>query len=226
MQNLDFLHAGILVFVAVYFAGVITSLTPCIYPIVPIVIGYLGSRSGSTAQRLVAAALYALGLSLVYSALGIIAALTGNVFGTLTTNPYVYLGFGVLILFLGGSMMDWYSIPMPAFVASQSASEKNGIFGPLLMGVTSGLVASPCTAPVLGSLLLFIASSKAVVKGGLLMFTFSIGMSTLLLALGFFASAATRLPKSGTWMVMIKKILALILIATGIYFIFSAGKLA
>ena len=159
-----------------------------------------------------------LGLSLVYALLGIIAALTGSMFGDLTANPYIYLAFGVMLLALGGNMMDWYYMPIPSFI-------KKGSSAPFLMGVTSGLVASPCTAPVLAGLLLYVASKKAVVSGGLLMFTFAIGMNTILLALGFSASLATKLPKSGKWMVIVKKVLSLIIIGSGIYFIFKAGTL-
>jgi len=153
-----------------------------------------------------------------------IAALSGSMFGALTVNPFVYLGFGVLLLALGGNMMDLYVLPMPSFASSKTNNSSN-IFGAFLFGMTSGIVASPCTAPVLAGLLVFVAAKKAVVSGGLLMLTFSLGLNTILLILGFSAGALSSLPKSGGWMVLIKKTLAFIIIAAGIYFIFKAGTL-
>jgi len=137
----------------------------------------------------------------------------------------VHLSFGLLLLFLGGSMMDWYYIPMPNLpgLASQSV-KKSPYLGPFVMGLTSGTVASPCTAPVLGTLLAYVAAKKAVVAGGLLMFTFSLGLSTTLLAIGFFAG--TLMPKSGAWMEKVKRGLALLIIGAGVYFIYNAGTLA
>lgn len=226
MLQLDFTRLTMGTFTAVYFSGLVTSLTPCVYPIIPIVVGYLGSLSGSKWTRARGAIFYILGLSLVYTALGMIAALTGKMFGSLTSNPYVYLVFGVLILALGGSMMDWYYLPMPGMGGGKRIANDSSFFGPFFVGMSSGLVASPCTAPVLGGLLLFIATKKAVVSGGLLMFTFSFGMSTLLLIIGFSAGFLSFLPKSGKWMVVVKKVLAFLLMGAGIYFIFTAGKMA
>jgi cytochrome c-type biogenesis protein len=226
MFNVDFTHLSIGTFIAVYIAGVVTSLTPCVYPIIPIVIGYLGSRTGGPAARIQGAVFYVLGLALVYTALGMIAALTGRIFGSLTSNPYVYIAFGIMLLVLGGNMMDWYTIPLPGFGGGKEVGNKSSFFAPFFVGVSSGLVASPCTAPVLGGLLLLVATKKAIISGGLLMFAFSLGMSTILLIIGFSASLLTYLPKSGAWMIVVKKALALLLIAAGIYFIFMAGKLA
>lgn len=220
--NLDAVSIG--TFATVYAAGIVTSLTPCVYPILPIVVGYLGSRKGSPASRLAACVAYATGLALVYSGLGIAAALSGKLFGSLSANNWVYLAFGVLMLYLGGSMMDWYYIPVPNLPGRASDDARMPtILGSFAMGVTSGFVASPCTAPVLGSLLLFVAMKKAVLTGFLLMFTFSMGMGTMLLAIGFFAGSL--LPRSGEWMVTVKKALALLIIAGGVYFIYTAGTL-
>ncbi|OGR62219.1 MAG: hypothetical protein A2X30_10410 [Elusimicrobia bacterium GWB2_63_16] len=202
-----------------------TSLTPCVYPILPIVVGYLGSREGGARSRFLASLSYILGMALVYSALGMAAALTGSLFGELTTNNWVNLAFGALLLYLGGSMMEWYYIPMPNLpgLASESV-KKSPVIGPFVMGVTSGMVASPCTAPVMASLLVYVAAKKAVVTGGLLLFTFSMGLSTTLLVIGFFAGSL--MPRSGAWMVAVKKALAFLIIGAGIYFVYTAGTLA
>jgi len=225
MPQLNLETVSLATFAGVYVSGLLTSLTPCVYPIIPIVVGYLGSRKGSAAERFAAGLMYILGLSTVYSALGMAAALTGTLFGTMTANTWVYLAFGVLMLFMGGSMMDWYYIPLPNLPGLAPESLKESPFvGPLLLGRPSGLVASPCTAPVLGSLLLFVASGRSPAAGAALMFTFSLGLSTMLLALGFFAGSF--LPRSGPWMVRVKQALALVIIAAGIYFIYTAGTMA
>ncbi|MDD5259863.1 MAG: cytochrome c biogenesis protein CcdA [bacterium] len=225
MMQIDFTHITVGTFLAVYGAGLVTSLTPCVYPILPIVIGFLGGREGSLMVRIRGVIFYVLGLSLVYTALGLIAALTGRLFGSLTANPYVYLIFGILILALAGHMIGWYYIPMPGLSGGNNTG-KNSFFGPFFVGLSTGLVASPCTAPVLAGLLLFIATQKAVISGGLLMFTFSLGMSTLLLVIGLFAGFLNFLPKKGKWMVLVKNVLAFMLMGAGIYFIFTAGKMA
>jgi thiol:disulfide interchange protein DsbD len=225
MPQLNLESLSIMTFAGVYVSGLLTSLTPCVYPILPIVIGYLGSREGGPAKRFISSLSYILGMSLVYTALGMAAALTGSLFGSLTTNTWVYLGFGLLMLFLGGSMMDWYYLPMPNLPGLAPESLKRSPFvGPFVMGLTSGLVASPCTAPVLGSLLMYVAAKKAVVTGGLLMFTFSLGLSSMLLVIGFFAGSL--MPKSGAWMVKVKKALAALIMGAGIYFVYMAGTLA
>jgi len=221
----NFESVSLATFAAVYVSGLLTSLTPCVYPLLPIVVGYLGSKEGGAGKRLAASLAYIFGLSLVYTTLGLVAALSGSLFGSVASNNWVYLAFGVLMLFLGGSMMDWYYIPMPNLPGLASEDVKKSPFlGPFVMGLTSGLVASPCTAPVLASLLFFVASRKALVTGGLLMFTFSLGLSSMLLLIGFFAGSL--MPKSGAWMVRVKQGLALLILAAGIYFIYTAGTLA
>lgn len=224
IMNIAFENINIFTYFAVYLGGVLTSLTPCVYPIIPIVVGFLGAQKGGAKQKFFAALSYVAGLSLVYAALGMVAALSGGMFGELTTNPYLYLSFGLLLLALGGNMMDWYSIPMPAFKTSKNSNASNNI-GAFAFGMTSGLVASPCTAPVLAGLLVFVAAKKAVVSGTLLMLTFALGLNTILLILGFSAGALSSMPKSGNWMVVIKKVLAFTIIASGVYFIFKAGML-
>jgi len=225
MPQINLETISIMTFFAVFASGVLTSLTPCVYPILPIVVGYLGSREGGAGRRFLASLSYILGMALIYSALGMAAALTGSLFGSLTTNTYVYLAFGILLLYMGGSMMEWYYIPMPNLPGlAPEALKKSPFAGPFIMGLTSGMVASPCTAPVLASLLVYVAAKKAVVTGTLLLFTFSMGLSSTLLVIGFFAGSL--MPKSGAWMVTVKKALAYLIIGAGIYFVYAAGKLA
>lgn len=225
MPSIDFTHISVITFLLVYLAGFLTSFTPCVYPMIPIVMGYLGNLNGNTKSRAMAAVLYILGMSLVYALLGLIAAVTGSFFGELTVSWPLYLGFGIFLLVLGGSQLDFYNIPLPTWLSQPSQSSKNSLLQAFLVGATSALVASPCTAPVLGTLLVLVATQKQIFAGSALLFTFAIGMNTLLFILGISAGFLKNLPRSGNWMIFVKKILAGLVLASGVYFIFKAGQI-
>jgi thiol:disulfide interchange protein DsbD len=227
MTEIDLTYLSLYTLLAIYVAGFLVSLTPCVYPLIPIVIGYLGNQAGSNRHRILAALSYVSGLSLVYAALGVIAALTGKMFGDMTVNLYVYFGFGLLLLVMGGSMMDWYLIPLPQFLQPKvsPAGTKISLKASFLVGASSGLVASPCTAPVMISILFHIASERNILRGAILMLVFSLGMNTLFLFLGLSVNFLRALPRSGIWIVVIKKLMAFLILGSGLYFIFQAGRL-
>ncbi|EKD41468.1 MAG: hypothetical protein ACD_73C00712G0001 [uncultured bacterium] len=229
LNNIDFAHFTIFTLFLVYLSGVATSLTPCVYPLIPVVVGYLGNQSGSNKHRFFVCLSYVAGLSLIYSALGVVAVFTGSVFGEMTTSSWLYLAFGFFMALLGGTMMDFYEIPLPRFLAPKadpSGASHKSLFKSFMVGATSGLVASPCTAPVLAGLLLYIASQKQYGRGAFMMLIFSLGLNTLLLAIGFSAGILRNIPRSGMWMIRVKKIMGLILIGTGFYFVYRAGQIS
>lgn len=228
MSEADFGQFSLFTLISIYVAGFLVSLTPCVYPMIPIVIGYLGNQTGSPRQRFLSALAYVLGLSLVYSTLGVIAAMTGRMFGEMTVNPTIYFSFGVILLVLGGSMMDWFIIPLPSFLQPKPGQvhANRSMKTAFLVGATSGLVASPCTAPVMMGILLHIATTKQVLRGAILMLVFSLGMNTLFLLLGFSAGFLRTLPRSGVWLVVIKKGMAFLVMGSGLYFIFKAGQIS
>lgn len=228
LNTLDFSTLSVTSVFIIYLAGLATSFTPCIYPMVPIVVGYLGNQTGSKKERILTCVIYTLGMSLVYAGLGLLAAATGQLFGDLTATSPVYIIFGLFIMILGGSMMDWYQIPLPSFLQSKTRGqdEKPSLWVSFLVGASSGAVSSPCTAPVLGGILTYVAASKSYFSGALLMFFFALGMNTLLLLLGSSVSLLRMIPKSGMWMSRIKKIMAFLLIAGGLYFVFKAGQIS
>lgn len=195
---------------------------------IPIVIGYVGAGGGSFRSRVFSALSYVTGLSLVYALLGVIAAATGNMFGELTASAPIYVAFGVFILAMGGAMMDWFAVPMPKFLLPKAGGEERGtsLLRPFFVGASSGIVASPCTAPVMGGILVYIASERHYLKGAMLMLAFAAGMNTLLLALGLFAGFIGSRPRSGAWMIWVKKLLAAFLLAGGLYFIYRAGQIS
>jgi len=206
-----------------YFGGVLASLTPCVYPMIPVVLGIIGASAvDKKTTALTLSASYALGLSIVYAALGIFASRTGGFFGEAATSPWSYLLFGNLCLMLGFWMMEWINLPL---FSTGRASGRKGHAGAFLTGMLSGAVAAPCTSPVLAGLLIYVSTTKDVILGGSMLFAFSLGMSTLLIAVGTFSGSIKALPKPGRWMGRVKKGLALLLLGFGEYFLLKAGGL-
>jgi len=206
-----------------YLGGVLASLTPCVYPMIPIILGVIGASAIDNRMRgFILSLSYVAGLSLVYTLFGIFASVTGRFFGEIATSPWSYLIFGNLCLLLGCWMMDWINLPI---FSSGKTTGRRGCVGAFVIGVLSGIVAAPCTSPVLAGLLIYVSTTKNVVFGGAMMFAFSIGMSTLLIFIGTFSGVAKSLPKPGNWMVWIKRGLAVALFAIGEYFLMEAGGL-
>ena len=206
-----------------FLGGVLASLTPCVYPLIPVVASYVGSKSvyNSKANSFFMSLSYVIGMGIVYSILGVFAAITGTLFGRIATNPISYFFVGNLFLLLGLNVLD--IIPLP--VISPKNSEKKGFLGAFLIGAASGLITSPCTTPILGAILFYVASTKSILWGSVLMFSFSMGMGMLLLIVGTFSGILTSLPKPGAWMENIKKFLAFLLILIGEYFLIKTGQM-
>ncbi len=219
--------APFLAYIAVFLSGVLTSFTPCVYPMIPITIAYIGGRSGeSRLKGLFLSIFYVIGMAATYSALGAFAALTGKLFGSASTNPILYLIVANIFIFLGLSMLDVFTLPIPSFLTSRQPGKKSGgYFGAFIVGLLAGTVAAPCTAPVLGVVLTFVAAKQNVIYGMTLLFIFSIGLGTLLIIVGTFAGLMSSMPKTGKWSVAIKKIFGYLMIAAGEYFLVQAGIL-
>ncbi|MGC9975875.1 MAG: cytochrome c biogenesis protein CcdA [Syntrophales bacterium] len=221
-----YLHGSfILAYVAAYFGGVLMSLTPCMYPMVPITIAFIGAHSsGSKVKSLTLSIVYVLGMSVTYTILAAVAALTGKLFGQIQTNPWTLFIVANICILMGLSMLEVFVLPIrvPGFLA-KAQPKKRGIAGSFLIGAISGLVVGPCTTPALAVLLSFVATSQNIVFGMSLFFIFAFGMGTLLIAVGTFAGLLTSLPKSGMWMTKVSHICGWILLAVGEYFLIQAG---
>ena len=217
----------LLAIAAAFGGGVLVSLSPCVYPLFPIVSTYIGSRSLDEKSRLKAFFLslsYVVGMALVYAALGVFAGLTGSLFGQISTNPWAQLVVANIIILLSLNLLG--VVPLPTLPSRPSPrTKKKGLLGAFLVGAASGLIASPCTTPVLAVLLTYVATSKSALFGGILLFAFSLGMGLLLLAAGTFSGLLTTLPKPGKWMVWMKKLLGFLMLALGEYFLLKAGQL-
>ena len=209
---------------AAFAGGLLASLTPCVYPMIPITAGVIAHANlgGSKLRGLWLSLIYVAGMALTYSTLGIFAAGTGRFFGMLNSNPWVYLLVGNLILLFALGMLDLFALPT---FAGRVNSGQGGLGGIFLAGVGSALVAGPCTTPVLGTVLAYTAASKDLLLGGLLLFAFSLGLGTLLIGVGAFSSFLAAMPRSGPWMVRIKKIMGLLMLLLAQYFFVKAGTL-
>jgi cytochrome c-type biogenesis protein len=222
----QYMQTAPLLALAVAFAGgVATGFTPCVYPILPITVSFIGARGvRSRFHAFSLSMLYALGIAVTYASLGIFAALTGRIFGDLTQNPFVYLTVGNVIMLFGLNMMDVFHLPLPGFLGRMGAGKgKTGLLGAFVMGLTSGLVVGPCTAPVLAAILTYVGTRGEVILGGATLFVFALGMSLLVVVAGTFSGALSLLPKSGEWMVKVKKGFGWVMIVLGEFFLVRAG---
>jgi cytochrome c-type biogenesis protein len=224
-----------------YLGGILSSLTPCIYPMIPITVGVVGGVRGpheerSTRSVVVRGIAYVLGMALIYSFLGVLAGLTGQVFGTMTNTSGWYLGLGIIMTIAALMMMDVLPIDPQAILerikramgvggGSKKNNEKEAtIAGAFLLGASSGFIAAPCTTPVLTAILGYIAQSQSVIFGLGLMLFFALGLGTILLLIAAFAGSLQRLPRAGAWMNRIKIASGIVILAFAEYLIYRAGQ--
>jgi cytochrome c-type biogenesis protein len=218
----------------VYLGGVLASLTPCIYPMIPITIAIVGGESvapgeGARSSRwrpIWLTLLYVLGLSLVYSVLGLVAGLSGTLFGSISSNPWMYFAIANVLIIAALAMLDVLPVRLPASLLAKatsvgSAGRASGAFG---MGAMSGLVAAPCSAPVMAAVLTWVTTTKSGPLGFLYLFVFSLGMCTLLIIVGFSSGTLARLPRSGVWMLWVKRFVALVMIGVAEYYLIKMGQ--
>jgi len=215
-----------------FIAGVLTSLTPCIYPMIPITAAIVGGQAvgeaAPTRSRTILLTLtYVVGLALAYATLGVIAGLTGTIFGSISTNPWLYFGMANLLVIGALILLDVVPLPIPTALLNRAATAGTaGRFsGAFIMGAASGLVAAPCSAPVMAAVLTWVTTTKRAGLGFLYLFSFSLGMCALLVAVGLFSGLAARLPRAGIWMVWVKRGFALVMIGVAEYYLIEMGKL-
>lgn len=221
------LQAGSLMAYPVAFAsGLLVSLSPCTYPLLPVTIAVIGSRNVTTSgQGFTQSLAYVVGIATTYAVLGGIAAMSGNLFGMVATHPLTQLGVGLFFIVMALCQFEVLTLSLPHFF-TRAVQLKPGLsVGTLATGMVTGLVVSPCTLPVFGALLIYVASRKNVLFGTTLMFTFAMGMGVSLIAVGTFTGMFSRMPRSGPWLVIIKKTMGALLLACGGYFIVRAAML-
>jgi len=205
----------------VLFLGILMSLTPCIYPMIPITMGILQSQGSRSIMRNFFLALaYTIGIATTFSLLGLIAVFTGQLFGSFLTHPLVIIPVVGLLGYLGFSMLGFYDMYTPKFLQLNHSNTKNGsLLSAFLFGAASGTVASPCLSPGLVLLLSIVATLGDKLLGFILLFSFGIGLSLPLLLIGTFSSSLALLPHAGTWMVEAKKLFGFMLLGMCFYFL-------
>lgn len=227
--------SSLLAYPAAFIAGLLISFTPCVYPIIPIQLGFIGGQTaaidgGDQKGRLSLrgfnlSVLFVIGMAFVYALLGAFASLTGTLFGIWAASPWTYIIVGNIILVLGLSMLDVFQLPTPQFLTSWNPERKGkGYSSALLIGAASGLVVGPCTAPALGAALAYVGAKGNVFFGTSVLFVFALGMGALMIALGTFSGALAAMPRSGAWMVRVKKAFGIIMIVIAQYFLLQAGQ--
>ncbi len=215
--------------VAALLLGLLLSLTPCIYPMIPITIGILQANGTSSGFRnFLLAGSYTLGISTTFALLGFIAALGSCVFGELQGSPWLVIPLAALLIYFGLSMFDWVHFYVPKFLQPKTSKVKGGsLLSAYLFGAISGTIASPCFSPGLILILNYVTTigtqytgASAIagyLEGLLLLFIFGVGSSLPLLLIGTFSTSLHFLPKAGMWMVEIKKLVGLMLIFMAFY---------
>lgn len=183
--------------------GVVSSLTPCVFPMVPITVSIFGATDAQSRWRGAAlSATFVLGIATLFVPLGIAAALTGSLMGSALANPWVVSFIAIIFLALASSMFGAFEIALPASLTNKLSTVGGvGFKGAFILGLVMGLIAAPCTGPFVTGMLVSIAQTKSILVGGVSMFSFALGLGLLFFLAGAFA---VSLPKGGAWMLGIK----------------------
>lgn len=203
-----------------FFLGILLSLTPCVYPMIPVTIGILHNQSSNNIlHNFFRAMAYGAGLATMFAALGLAAAFTGQLFGSTLNNPLIIIIMSALMFYLGLSMMDIMPFNLPQWLQPTMSSPRGSLLSCFGLGAMSGTVASPCISPGLIGLLSIVSASGKPLFGFMLLFIFGIGLSLPLIIIGTFSHAVSFLPRSGQWMVEIKKLFGVLIMGMGLYYI-------
>jgi len=204
----------------VFVGGLALNLTPCVYPLIPITIGYFGGQSeGSTGRLAMMGLLFMLGMAATYSIIGVVTALSGAIFGALLQNPIVILIVVAILLGLSLSMFGLYEFKLPDSMVAKAGGAKAGMFGAFFMGLTMGIVAAPCIGPFVLGLVTYVATKQDPYFGFLMFFVLALGLGFPYLFLAIFSGKIKNLPRAGEWMDSVKHIFGIILVGMALYFL-------
>jgi thiol:disulfide interchange protein DsbD len=203
----------------VFLAGLALNLTPCVYPLIPITIGFFSAQSERSRGRTwLLALVYVLGMSVTYSALGVLAALTGRLFGSALQSPWLVGLVVAVLLALAASMFGAWELRVPAW-ATRASGGRSGAGGALVMGLVVGIVAAPCIGPFVLGLLTYVGQRQDVLLGFLLFFVLALGLGAPFLLLAVSVRALAHLPNSGAWMLGVRQLFGVLLVALAGYFV-------
>jgi thiol:disulfide interchange protein DsbD len=205
---------------AVFAGGIALNLTPCIYPLIPITVSYFAGRAGRRQGRLLLHGLaYLAGLAVTNSTLGVIASMSGSLMGEVLRHPGVLLAVGGVLLVLAGSLFGMWDLRLPGSVTAVASKPRAGYLGSLFMGMTLGIVAAPCIGPFVLGLLTWVAGIGSPWLGFVVFFTLSLGLGLPLFVLALFSGRVESLPRSGEWMVWVRKLMGWVLVFMAAYFV-------
>lgn len=206
--------------IAIFFIGLALNLTPCVYPMLSVTVSIFGGQTDTNMFRVFMKALtYVLGIATMYSVLGVVAAMSGGLFGAALQSPAVLVSIGVLLIALALSMFGLYEIQMPYWLTSKLGGQSaSGFIGVYISGLVVGIFAAPCIGPPIIALLAFVGSKGDPVFGFWSFFILSLGLGLPYLILGTFSGLLQKLPKSGVWMVWVKKVFGVVLIGVGLFY--------
>jgi cytochrome c-type biogenesis protein len=213
-----------------FIGGLLTSLTPCIYPMIPITVALVGQESlGPKRSRwkpLLLTLSYVFGLATVYAILGVIAGMSGSIFGSISSNPWLYFLQANVLMLAGLFMLDVFTFSLPASTMEWATRVGTGghYGGAFAMGSVSGLVAAPCGAPVMAAVLTWVTRTQSAVLGFIYLFVFSLGMCALLVVVGVSSGSASGLPKAGAWMMRVKRVFGFVMLGVAEYYLIKMGQ--
>ncbi len=207
----------------IFAGGMALNLTPCVYPMIPITVSYFGgqaTKGGEGRGRLVVHGLcYMLGLALTNSLLGVVASLTGGLMGAMLQNPIVLIVVAGVLVFFATSLFGLWEMRLPSGLTQAAAKSYTGYFGSLFMGITLGVVAAPCIGPFVLGLLTWVAGMGSPWIGFVVFFTLSLGLGLPLFFLAMFSGQLDKLPRSGGWMIWVRKLMGWVLVGMAAHFI-------
>lgn len=211
-------RGAIWAFVTVFGAGVATSLTPCVYPMIPITVSIFGAReTKSRAMAFLLATAYVMGIAVMYAGLGTLAALSGWAAGSLLASPWFVIPLAAFFVAMATSMFGLWDIRLPFWLQNRIATAGGkGFKGAFVMGMVGGILIAPCTGPVLAGVLAYVATTGSVAMGASLLFTYALGIGVLFWIIATFA---VSLPKSGGWMDGVKAVLGVALVVAALYYL-------
>jgi thioredoxin:protein disulfide reductase len=214
------------IFISVFFLGLGLNLTPCVYPMLSITISlFRGAEHEPRSRAFVKALAYVLGMVTMYSGLGLVAAVTGGFFGEWLQNFWVQLATGILVIGLAFSMLGLYQFRLPSWLmSSYQGAARGALLSFFISGLLVGIVAAPCMGPAVLALLAFVSAQQNMTFGFLLFFVMALGLGLPYLILGTFSGLLAKLPKSGAWLVWFERLMGVVLLTFGIFYVAIAFK--
>lgn len=218
---------GSLTLAGIFLMGLSLNLTPCVYPMMSVTVSLFGSRRHYHLEAFLHAAIYVLGISSMYSALGAVAALTGGLFGALLQSRWVLLGISTLLAALALSMFGIFSFQAPSFVLNKVQKiHPHGLLKYFVSGLFVGIFAAPCIGPPIIALLSYVGTRGDPWFAFWVFFVMSLGLGTPYLVLGTFSGLLHRLPKSGVWLVWIERLFGVVLLTLAVFYFILAVNAA